>query len=181
LGANGIHALDVLVSLMGGLPEQLYSLVGEATAAQPSTFSALMRWRDGAHAVFLCNNNAGSRREEYSFHGLGESYRATSTGLTVERNGTTTHTEFSDDDNGVMAEHEAFLEAIRTGTSAAHAIDAIAPSLYLTELIESGFHGRVQLPLPESLPPPIGGAPGTSSFSSTSGCATGRTGALDAE
>lgn len=155
LGANGIHALDVLLFMMGELPEHLSALLGEPTAAQPSAFSALMRWRDGAQGVFLCNNNAGSRREEYSFHGLGETYRATSTCLTVERNGTTAHTEFSDDGNGLMAEHEAFLDAIRTGAPAAHSIAAIAPSLYLAELIESGFSGHVQLPPSVLLPPPI--------------------------
>jgi phosphoglycerate dehydrogenase-like enzyme/predicted dehydrogenase len=155
LGANGIHALDALVFMMGELPEHLSALVGEATEAQPSAFSALMRWRDGAQGVFLCNNNAGLRREEYSFHGLGETYRATSTCLAVERNGTTVQTEFSDDCNGLMAEHEAFLDAIRTGTPAVHSIEAIAPSLYLAELIESGVSGSVQLPLAEVLPPPV--------------------------
>jgi phosphoglycerate dehydrogenase-like enzyme/predicted dehydrogenase len=147
LSANGIHALDALVLMMGELPEYLTALAGEATALQPSTFSALMRWRDGAQAVFLCNNNAGSRREDYSFHGLGETYRATSTTLTVDRRGTAVHTEFSEDGNGLMAEHEAFLDAIRTGTLALHSIEAIAPSLYLAELIESGFSGFVRLPL----------------------------------
>jgi phosphoglycerate dehydrogenase-like enzyme len=142
------------VFMMGELPQHLSALVGEATAAQPSAFSALMRWRDGAQGVFLCNNNAGARREEYSFHGLGETSRATSTCLTVERNGTTVHTEFSDDGNGLLAEHEAFLDAIRTGTPATHSIDAIAPSLYLAELIESGFSGDVQLPVSELLPLP---------------------------
>ena len=141
--------------MMGELPDHLSAAAGEATAPQPSAFSALMRWRDGAQATFLCNNNAGARREEYNFHGLGETYRATSTRLTVEKNGTIAHTEFCDDGNGVMAEHEAFLDAIRTGKSAAHSLDAIAPSLYLAELIESGFSGHVSLPPPELVSPPI--------------------------
>jgi predicted dehydrogenase len=65
LGANGIHGLDALLFMMGGLPEHLTAQAGETAAAQPSAFSAVMRWRDGAQGVFLCNNNAGSRREEY--------------------------------------------------------------------------------------------------------------------
>src|SRR4030095_4976651 len=51
LSANGIHALDALVFMMKGLPEQLTALTGEAGATQPSAFSAVMRWRDGAQGV----------------------------------------------------------------------------------------------------------------------------------
>ncbi len=160
LSANGIHALDTLVSMMGELPVHLSSVTGEATASQPSAFSALMRWRDGAQGTFLSNNNAGSRREEYTFHGLGVTYRATSTDLTVERNGTRQHSEFLKDGDGVMAEHEAFLDAIHSGAPAGHSIEAIAPSLHLAELIESGYNGEVSLPSPEPEPPlPPGSAP----------------------
>ncbi len=157
LSANGIHALDALVAMMGELPVHLSSEIGEATAPQPSVFSALMRWGDGAQGTFLSNNNAGARREEYTFHGLGVTYRATSTDLTVETNGLTKHSEFSDDGNGIKAEHDAFLDAIRTGTAAKHSIDAIAPSLYLAELIESGFSGEVLLPPSQVLAPSVRG------------------------
>ena len=153
LSANGIHALDALVSMMGELPVHLSSVAGEATASQPSAFSALMRWRDGAQGTFLSNNNAGSRREEYTFHGLGVTYRATSTDLTVERDGARQHSEFLKDGDGVMAEHEAFLDAIHSGAPARHSIEAIAPSLHLAELIESDFNGEVSLP-PRELRPP---------------------------
>src|SRR3984957_8871074 len=57
LSANGIHALDALVFVMGGLPEQMTAI------ADDESFSALMRWPDGAQGVFMCNNKAGERRE----------------------------------------------------------------------------------------------------------------------
>jgi len=147
LSANGIHALDALLFMMGGLPEQLTAQAGETGAAQPSAFSALMRWRDGAQGVFLCNNNAGSRREEYVFHAPDETCRVTGTGLTIERKGqpvTTIAAPMQDD--GFAGEHDAFLQAIRSGVEPLHSLAAIAPSLFLAQLIENGFNGRVQLP-----------------------------------
>jgi predicted dehydrogenase len=87
LGANGIHALDALVFMMGGLPEKLTAFAGENARPAPSAFSAIMQWHDGAQGVFLCNNNAGSRREAYVFHGIGETYSVEENGLTVEKNG----------------------------------------------------------------------------------------------
>ena len=51
--------------------------------------------------------------------------------------------------DGVEAEHDAFLSAIRSSSQPPHAIDTIAPSLFLSELIEAGFSGRVQLPVAE--------------------------------
>jgi phosphoglycerate dehydrogenase-like enzyme/predicted dehydrogenase len=147
LGANGIHGLDTLLFMMGGLPEQLTAHAGETAAAQPGTFSALMRWRDGAQGVFLCNNDAGSRREEYVFHAPDETCSVTGTGLTIERKGepvTTIPLPMQGD--GFAAEHDAFLEAIRSGAEPLHSLAAIAPSVFLAELIENGFSGRVQLP-----------------------------------
>ena len=146
LTANGIHALDALVFMMGGLPDHLTALAAGESPAAPSTFSAIMRWRDGAQGIFLCNNNAGSRREEYVFHGLGESFSVDGTGLTVERGNTVTKTSMPTIGDGFAAEHESFLLAIRTGTQPLHSIAAIAPSLFLAELIEAGFSGSVQLP-----------------------------------
>jgi phosphoglycerate dehydrogenase-like enzyme/predicted dehydrogenase len=149
LGANGIHGLDALVFMMGGLPEHLTALTGETGAAEPSAFSALMRWRDGSQGVFLCNNNAGSRREEYVFHGLGETCSITEAGVTIEKDNTVTKTTFPSIGDGVAAEHDHFLRAIRSGEEPPHSIAAIAPSLFLAELIENGFSGRVQLPQAE--------------------------------
>jgi phosphoglycerate dehydrogenase-like enzyme/predicted dehydrogenase len=153
LGANGIHSLDALVFMMGGLPEHLTALAGEACAAQPAAFSAIMRWRDGAQGVFLCNNNAGSRREDYVFHGIGSTYTVTGASVTVERDNSSTTTPLDSIGDGVAAEHDCFLQAIRGGAQPPHAIDAIAPSLFLAELIETGFSGRVQLPMTEVVPP----------------------------
>jgi phosphoglycerate dehydrogenase-like enzyme/predicted dehydrogenase len=147
LGANGIHALDALLFMMGGLPEQLTAQAGETGASQPSVFSALMRWRDGAQGVFLCNNDAGSRREEYVFHAPGETCGVTGAGLTIERSGhSTTTLALRLQGDGYAAEHDAFFQAIRSGAEPPHSLAAIAPTLFLAELIEDGFSGRVQLP-----------------------------------
>jgi phosphoglycerate dehydrogenase-like enzyme/predicted dehydrogenase len=151
LGANGIHGLDALVFMMGGLPEHLTALAGETGGAEPSAFSALMRWRGGGQGVFLCNNNAGARREEYVFHGLGETCSITEKGLTIEKDNTVVKTPFPSIGDGVVAEHDSFLQAIRSGAEPPHSIAAIAPSLFLAELIESGFSGPVQLP--QTAPP----------------------------
>src|ERR1700733_2087810 len=155
LGANGIHGLDALLFMMGGLPEQLTAQAGESAAAQPGAFSAVMRWRDGAQGVFLCNNNAGSRREEYVFHAPDETYSVTAAGLTIEPKGRpATSLPLPMQGDGFAAEHEAFVRAIRSGVAPAHGIAAVAPSLFLAELIESGFSGRVELPAtePRALP-----------------------------
>jgi phosphoglycerate dehydrogenase-like enzyme/predicted dehydrogenase len=146
LGANGIHGLDALLFMMGGLPEHLTALAGETSTTVPSTFSALMRWRDGGQGVFLCDNSAGSRREEYVFHGLGETYRIDDAGLTVEKGNTVVKTAFPSVGDGVTAEHESFLQAIQSGAEPPHSLAAIGPSLFLAELIEEGFSGQVQLP-----------------------------------
>jgi phosphoglycerate dehydrogenase-like enzyme/predicted dehydrogenase len=150
LSANGIHALDALVFMMGSLPEQVTALAGEAGAAQPGAFCAVMRWRDGAQGTFLCNNNSGSRREEYVFHGPGVTCTVTGSAVEVERDrAAPTRIALDSTGDGVGAEHDSFLHAIRTRVEPPHAIDAIAPSLFLGELIEAGFSGRVQLPVTE--------------------------------
>jgi phosphoglycerate dehydrogenase-like enzyme/predicted dehydrogenase len=153
LSANGIHALDALVFVMKELPEQLTALTGEAGATQPSAFSAVMRWRDGAQGVFLCNNNAGARREEYVFHGLGETCRIDDDGLVIEKGSSRVRTPSPSGDD-IAAEHEAFLQSIRGGAEPPHSIAAIAPSLFLCELIERGFSGPVRLPDVQAMRPP---------------------------
>jgi phosphoglycerate dehydrogenase-like enzyme/predicted dehydrogenase len=162
LGANGIHGLDTLVFMMNGLPEQLTALAGEAGAACPSVFSAILRWRDGGQGVFLCNNNAGARREEYVFHGFGETCRLTDTALIFEKDGKVEAHPLPAADASFKAEHEAFLQAIRSGEPPPHSLAALAPSLFLAELIEGGFSGPVRLPqadlprveLPRAVPLP---------------------------
>jgi phosphoglycerate dehydrogenase-like enzyme/predicted dehydrogenase len=146
LSANGIHALDALVFMMQGLPQEITAISGEAGAAAKSVFSAVMRWQDGAQGVFLCNNNAGSRREEYAFHGFGETYRIDDAGMNVEQNNRSAKTSFPAIGDGIVAEHQAFLQSIRSGVAPPHSIAAIAPSMFLAELIEAGFSGQVQLP-----------------------------------
>ena len=153
LSANGIHALDALVFMMNGLPEHVTALTGETGAAQASAFSALMRWPDGAQGVFLCNNNAGARREEYVFHGLGETCRIDEAGLVLERGTNRLRSPSRSTDDGIAAEHEAFLQSIRGGVEPIHGIAAIAPSLFLCELIERGFSGPVRPPETQSLAP----------------------------
>jgi phosphoglycerate dehydrogenase-like enzyme/predicted dehydrogenase len=154
LSANGIHALDAMVFMMEGLPEQLTAFAGETGGSAPSVFSAVMRWRNGAQAVFLCNNSAGARHEEYVFHGIAETVRITEDALTVEHNSTALSTPLVQLGDGVAAEHDAFVEAIRTGVEPTHSIAAIAPSLLLAELIEGNFSGRVVLPLSSTLTVP---------------------------
>ena len=143
LSANGIHALDALIFMMGGLPEHLAAEVDGA-----HLFSALMRWPDGAQGVFLCNNNAGARREEYIFHAPGETCRASERGISFIRDGRASTTSFGSRNDGLLAEHEAFLQAIRDGGEPPHSLAALAPSLFLAERIEEGFTGRLQLPTP---------------------------------
>jgi len=145
LSGNAIHALDALLFMMGGLPEWLSAQVGGAGAG-PSTFAAMMRWKNGAQAVLLCNNEAGARREEYAFHAPGESWRVDHAGVTLERGGVAKLVQPPLLADGFAAEHEAFLDALATGVPPRHAIAAIAPSLFLAELIEAGHHGPVRLP-----------------------------------
>jgi phosphoglycerate dehydrogenase-like enzyme/predicted dehydrogenase len=152
LSANGIHALDALLYMMGGLPAHVTALTGESTAAAPGAFSAVMRWHDGAQGVFLCNNNAGCRREQYVFHGVGETCSIDDAGITIEKKNKSIRRILPSIGDGFAAEHEAFLAGMRDGTEPAHSIAALAPSLFLAELIESGFSGPVALP--QSMPPP---------------------------
>ena len=146
LGANGIHALDTLVYMMGGVPEQLTSMAGEEGAARPSAFSALMRWSGGAQGTFLCNNDAGARLERYVFHVPGETCTISAEGLTIERGGEVQEISLPSIGDGVGAEHDSFLHAIRSGEQPPHSLEAIAPSLFLAERIEEGFSGRVEVP-----------------------------------
>jgi phosphoglycerate dehydrogenase-like enzyme/predicted dehydrogenase len=146
LAANGIHALDALVFMMNGLPEQITALAGQANGAPPSAFAAIMRWHDGAQGVFLCNNDAGARREEYAFHGLGESCRIDDAGMLYEKGYSRVQAPARSRSDSIAAEHDAFLQAIRGGGEPVHALASIAPSLFLCELIERGFSGAVHLP-----------------------------------
>jgi phosphoglycerate dehydrogenase-like enzyme/predicted dehydrogenase len=145
LTANGIHALDALLFMMGGLPESLTARA-TGTGRPPAVFSAMMTWASGATGVLLCNNEAGARREEYSFHAPDESWRVTREGLEVDCRGKHSFVELPLDGDGFAAEHEAFLSAVATGVEPPHALAALAPSLFLAELIESGHHGPVRLP-----------------------------------
>ena len=146
LSANGIHALDALLYLMGGLPERVTAMAAPPGAAQANTFAALLAWRDGRQGIFLCDNAAGARREEYVFHAVGESYTVTDAGLTIARGETLENVALPAIGAGLLPEHEAFLQAIAGGAQAPHGIGALAPSLFMCELIESGYCGAVRLP-----------------------------------
>ena len=148
LTANGIHALDALVFVMGGLPEQLTSL------ADGERFSALMRWPDGAQVVFLCDNQAGARRETYAFHAPGLSCTAGDEGLRIQSGGQESFLALPAIGDGVQAEHAAFLDAIADGAEPRHSLAALAPSLRLAELIEQGFSGRIEWPQRRPAPAP---------------------------
>jgi len=146
LTANGIHALDVVVFMMGGLPERIASFAEPVGSAEPRNFSAIMRWRDGCQATFLCDNSAGSRREEYVFHGVERSFSVTAKRLRIESPAGTKETNFNLDAEGFAAEHREFLRAVRGGEEPRHGLATLAPTLYLAELIEDGFIGLVALP-----------------------------------
>ena len=128
LTANGIHALDALLFVMGAKPVELTAM------ADGETFSALLRWPDGAQGVFLSDNSAGERREAYAFHAPGESCRIDDDGLPT------------DFDDSFDAEHAAFLDAIEQRAEPLNSLAALAPSLKLAELIEAGFSGRIEWP-----------------------------------
>ena len=146
LSANGIHALDALLYLMGGLPERVTAMAAPPGATQADTFAALLAWRDGRQGIFLCDNAAGARREEYAFHAVGESYTVTDAGLTIARGETRENEALPAIGAGLLPEHEAFVQAIASGAQAPHSIGALAPSLFMCELIESGYCGAVRLP-----------------------------------
>jgi phosphoglycerate dehydrogenase-like enzyme/predicted dehydrogenase len=152
LSANGIHALDALLFMMGGLPEHITSYA--AGGDPPGRFSAIMRWKGGAQGVFLCDNQAGARREEYVFHAPGETCRVGSEGVFVEKGGRVSRLGRVTLIDGFDAEHQAFLDAIRDRSPPRHAIAALAPSLFLAEQIENGFAGALPLPYVPSLPAP---------------------------
>jgi len=158
LGANGIHALDALLYVMGGLPQALCAHTADFGAGVPSAFSALMSWADGRQAVLLCNNSAGQRREEYSFHAPAETWTITEQALTIAKDNRLDKTEIAAMSASVMAEHEAFLQAILEATEPAHSLAAIAPALYCAELIESGYTGQLAAP-PAPAQQPTAAAP----------------------
>lgn len=140
LTANGIHALDAMVFVMGALPEQL------TAHADGERFSALMRWPGGAQGVFLCDNQTGSRREGYAFHASGLSCTADEQGLRIQTPGSSSFIPAPAIGDGFDAEHVAFLDAIDQGIQPLHGLSDLAPSLRLAELIEEGFSGRIEWP-----------------------------------
>lgn len=139
LTANGIHALDALIFIMGGLPEQVASFAGQ------ERYSALMRWADRAQGVFLCDNGAGERRESYAFHAPGETCRVDDGGLHISTGGTV-DIAFPPLTDGFHEEHAAFLDAVEHGGEPVNSLAALAPALKLAELIEAGFSGALAKP-----------------------------------
>jgi phosphoglycerate dehydrogenase-like enzyme/predicted dehydrogenase len=146
LSANGIHALDAMIFMMGGPPDHLSAASSLSGAVAQQVFSALLSWRNGAQGSFLCNNSAGARREEYVFHGIAETYRVTDDSVSFEKDGRVESTSLKSLGDGIGAEHDAFLSAIHSGAEPAHSIRRIAPSLRVAELIEDGFSGEVRWP-----------------------------------
>jgi phosphoglycerate dehydrogenase-like enzyme/predicted dehydrogenase len=146
LGANGVHALDALIYMMGGLPTYLSAIAQPGSRPEPQTFAALMRWQDGRQALLACDHEAGARREEYVFHGVGVTSTVSDDELVISRPSGSTTVPVASLGDGVTAEHDAFLAAIAQGSAPRHAIEAIAPTLFLLELIEMGYSGSVALP-----------------------------------
>jgi phosphoglycerate dehydrogenase-like enzyme/predicted dehydrogenase len=146
LGANGVHALDALIYMMGGLPTYLSAVARPGSRPEPRTFTALMRWEDGRQALLACDHEAGARREEYVFHGVGETNTITDDALIISKASGSATLPVASLGDGIAAEHEEFLEAIAQGSAPRHAIEAIAPTLFVLELIEMGYTGAVELP-----------------------------------
>jgi phosphoglycerate dehydrogenase-like enzyme/predicted dehydrogenase len=146
LSANGIHALDVLVFMMGGLPDVMTSF------RDGETFSSIMRWSNGAQGAFLCDNNAGRRAETYAFHATGLTCAISDAGLEISSGNRTSKLGLSPVGDGFDAEHASFLDAIATGDEPPHSIAALAPSLFLAEQIERAHSGKIVLP-PEAARP----------------------------
>jgi phosphoglycerate dehydrogenase-like enzyme/predicted dehydrogenase len=146
LGANGVHALDALIYMMGGVPTHLSALAQPGSRPEPRTFAALMRWQDGRQALFACDHEAGARREEYVFHGVGETSTVSDHALVISKAGGSRTLRLHSLGDGVTAEHEEFLAAIAQGSAPRHSIEALAPTLFLLELIEAGYSGTVALP-----------------------------------
>jgi phosphoglycerate dehydrogenase-like enzyme/predicted dehydrogenase len=146
LGANGVHALDALIYMMGGLPAYLSAIAQPGSRPEPRSFAALMRWQDGRQAVLVCDHDAGARREEYVFHGVGVTSTVSDDELVISKPSGSTTVPVASVGDGVSAEHDAFLAAIAQGSAPRHAIEAIAPTLFLLELIETGYSGSVALP-----------------------------------
>ena len=154
LTANGIHALDALLFVMGGLPSHIASFAGQNGEA--SVFSTIMRWTNGAQATFMCNNNAATRREEYVFHRDGETCRANETDFVLEKGGQISREGPFAQSESIAWEHAAFLDAVCDSHTPRHSLDELAPSLFLAELIEAGFSGPLDLPRPKPEPEPTG-------------------------
>jgi phosphoglycerate dehydrogenase-like enzyme len=129
--------------MMGKLPQHIASFAEPAGSGEPRNFAAIMRWPDGCQAAFLSENSAGSRREEYVFHGIERTLTATAERLRIETPAGISDTTFVDDAQGFAAEHRAFLDGVRGGPEPLHSIAALAPSLLVAELIERGFSGPV--------------------------------------
>ena len=144
LTANGIHALDALLFVIGSLPDHV------AASAEGNAYAALLRWADGAQGMFLCDNSAGERREAYAFHAPGLSCRIEEDGLRVANAGGAHMIPMPGTGDGFEAEHASFLDAIEHGGEPVHSLAALAPSLHLAELIEQGFSGRIVWPKPAS-------------------------------
>lgn len=142
LGANSIHALDVLCFVMGGPPSALWS-AGNGDADMEN-FSALIEW-NGRYAVFAANNTAGSRDERYAFHALGVSYVVQGDALSVYRDkGLEERMDRgAGKGGGIYEEFGAFLDAIESGEVPAHALESAAAALRLVELIEAGHKGPI--------------------------------------
>src|SRR6202012_894760 len=114
LTANGIHALDALIFVMGGVPQEMTAM------ADGERFSALMRWSDGAQGVFLCNNTAGERREAYVFHAPGETCSIDDDSLRTAAVGQSSVTPMPAMAESFDAEHAAFLDAVEQGCEPPH-------------------------------------------------------------
>ena len=74
----------------------------------------------------LIINDSGVRREEYVFHGLGETCSVAEAGLTISKGNDVTTSDLPMIGDGFAAEHDAFIDAIRSGAEHVLRPDALA-------------------------------------------------------
>jgi phosphoglycerate dehydrogenase-like enzyme/predicted dehydrogenase len=154
LTANAIHAIDVLLYVKGSSPSEVYSISNKVRGEFPQNFSALLKWDDGTHATFSSDNSAGARVERYVFHGYDTTRTVDSAELAVSKSGKSEDVSFDEELlRGFTQEHEAFAEAINSNSTPVNAMNKCMHTVQITELIESGFSGRVpELDTSEYLP-----------------------------
>lgn len=148
LHANSIHAIDTLCYLVGESPVEMSSYANATDGEIPENFSALLRWKNGVHAIIVSNNTAGSRMERYITHCPGVTYDCENFNLVKYKDGKKEEIIYGDsfESRGFYGEDEEFIKSILQNSKPRHSLENILTSLYLVGLMERSFTGPIQLP-----------------------------------